>query len=204
MPADNVNRELLQEWWHTILGLDLAEFEKHAYALAGLDGTVSELGLPALPEIAFTIPPLTATSLKEPAFKNLDLSVIAFLRQCAIEKGNIPLLDAWVEMLLRYMEINLHWLKNRITNQFGYSPNHEPLLNLTALIMDYFELSHDLRYLNLALKLMDTPGLVPVPRLSREFKEKQFINNTTLISLRLILMRTAALKKLETGIVVQQ
>ena len=200
MSAKDVTFDVLQAWWNAIIGMDHMLLEDHASALEGLQGVAYELGLPALPDISLNVPPVLDLIHDKPAFKNLDLNAIKYLRHCIITKSDTATLEVWAEILLRFMEINLHRLSNRVGSQFGFSQKRESLLCLAAFTMDYYEYSRDLCHLNLAMKLMDIPGLISVTRISKELKGNRDVDEITFFAVRLILMRKTALKRLETGI----
>ncbi len=91
-----------------------------------------------------------------PTFKSTTDDHIIYLRQCIKNRDNIDQVVAWTEKLLRFCEIRLATLKTKVFEKCGTSRSAKLHgLMLGALFLDLYELTKDLRLLNIALKLAD-------------------------------------------------
>jgi|GEM_PF-5198059 len=90
------------------------------------------------------------------AFKNATIGRIAHIR-AKIELDEIdPNIENWCEKLLRYCEIRYNSLKKRAAQQKRTKEEIVKLYTqIISLFIEYYYKNGDLRYINIALKLMD-------------------------------------------------
>jgi hypothetical protein len=187
----------LNHWWSIIKGLDFPILEMNAAALWNLQGCELALGLQPLPGLRIPdLPPSMELFAGKPAFKNLNLPDILILRKCLHSNENTLELSLWAETLLRFLEINQASLLKRARSQFGSAQTaRQALLELTAFILDVYFENQDLRFLNLALKLIDLPGLLSVKSISKDLTDHNKLSSA-LYQVRILIMSEAALQQL--------
>jgi hypothetical protein len=190
-------QNLINLWWPIITGLNATELKNNASSLSHLHGCDKTLGLIPLPNLQFPDIPTSDILSQKPAFKHLDIPDILFMRKCLFAKEISPVLSIWAETLLRYLEINLATILKKARSQFCSARSGQmALLELTAFMLDlYFEWD-DLRYLNIALKLMDKPGILSINSISRNYSDQNRKLPQILIQVRLLILRQAALQEI--------
>jgi len=186
---------LISKWWSSIQSLEKNVLEENASSLCDLHNSEQILDLQPLPELQFPVIQSSDLFSRKPAFKHLMRPDILFLRKCILSKVNTSELTAWVEFLLRYLEINRPSIIKKARLQFGSTASGRmALLELTALMLDvYFEWG-DLRYLNLALKFMDMPGIFSLGSVSKKLITQNKKLPLILIRVRLMVLRQAAIE----------
>jgi hypothetical protein len=192
-----INKALLSQWWGLIKNMNTPTLGMNASALCQLHGCERTLGLQPLPDLQFPDLPSIGLFSRKPAFKNLDFPGILTLRKYLHTTENTRELSHWAETLLRYLEINLSSLLKRARSQYGSAQaGRQALLELTAFMLDvYFEWL-DLRFLNIALKLMDIPGILTVKSISKDLTDQDKKLPAALVQVRLLIMSEAALQGL--------
>jgi len=152
------------------------------------------LDLKPLPDLQFPVLGSIGLFSMKPSFKLLSIPEILFLRKSVLTNEKIPQLEAWVEFLLRYLEINRPSIIKRARLQFGSSQvGRMALLELTALFMDTYFRWGDLRYLNLVLKIMDMPRIYSMSSIGKKITGQNKNLPFLLIQIRLMILRQAAL-----------
>lgn len=190
------NASIIQ-WWNSLQSLSKKELEENASSLSNLHNIEQILELQPLPELLFPVIQSSDLFLRKPAFKSLQIPDILFLRKCILTREKTNEITTWAEYLLRYLEINRLSIIKKSRFQFGSKESGRlALLELTALMVDIYFLWDDLRYLNLALKLMDMPGIfllgaAPIKNIRRNKKL-----SLTLLQVRLMFLQQAAIEKI--------
>ena len=160
------------------------------------------LGLSPLAKFpALDIPDKTILT-KKPAFKNLDIQGIQYLR--VLVDSNYPKKEVveWAETIMRFLEINLTVLKVKCKNKFGsIHTGKTVMLELIAFLMDCHCAWNDLRFLNIVLKLMDLHWLYSFDGAIKFNPGHKDTLHTDYLQFRLLIMREAALKKLTNGFI---
>jgi len=192
-----MDHTLIRQWWNSIQSIEKNALEENASSLCYLHNCEQTLNLVPLPDLNFPVLRSNDLILRKPAFKHLGNPDILFLRKCILTNENTPELTAWAEFLLRYLEINRSSIikKNRL--QFGSTKaGRMALLELTAFMLDvYFEWD-DLRYLNLALKFMDMPGIFSLGSVSKKITSQNKKLPMILIQVRLLILKQAAIERI--------
>ena len=171
--------------------------EVNAAALCSLHGCEDHFGLQRLPELQFPNPPLTDLISKKPSFKNLDHGDILILRNWLHNSENTQQLNDWAEVLMRYLEINQSSLLKKALAQFqSVSIAHQSLLELSVFLLDFYFEGHDLRFLNIVLKMIDLLGIVSLKSITKDLREKGSKIPIALVQLRLLILSEAALQQL--------
>lgn len=187
---------LIPRWWTSILSMDIGILEDNASSLCHLHNSEQILGLQPLPSLQF--PEIRSSVLtRKPAFKNLELVDIRFLRNSLLTEDTTPELTAWLETLLRYLEINRQSLIKKARSKFGSKYlGQMATLELTALMMDAYFCWSDLRYLNVVLKLMDMHAIIASKTILREITGQIEKLPLVLLLVRLMILRQVALQVL--------
>jgi hypothetical protein len=194
----------LLNWWSLILKMDAPTLVTHATEINNLRGCEVYLGLKALPEIQPPIPFLTAIATKKTSFKNLERADIPVLRNWLNHAENTQLINDWAETILRYCEINQFSLLKKARGQF-HSGSHSAsnarltLLEMSAFLMDLYFENHDLRFLNIVLKLIELPGLFSRKTIARDLNGNFNQVSTSLLQIRLLIMSQTTLRQLKSG-----
>lgn len=187
----------IRKWWSSILGIEKNALEDNASSLCNLHFSEEILDLQPLPDLNFPVLKSNDLISKKPAFKFLASSDILFLRYCIISKENTPEITAWAEFLLRYLEINRLTIIKKARLQFGSTrAGRMALLELIALMLDVYFEWNDLRYLNVALKYMDMPGIFSLGSVSKKISSQDKKLPLILIQIRLMILRQAAMDRI--------
>lgn len=202
MPTPGLNlHKNLDRWWGTILELDQPTIFQNASALNHLYGCEIILGLKALPVIQAPVPANTKIKDKKPLFKNLEPADIQVLRSWLHLGEETSLINDWAETILRYSEINQSSLVKKARVQFQtVSDIRLPVLDMTAFLLDFYHERHDLRFLNVVLKLIELPGLINLHGIDRNLLRGAKKLSITLLQVRLYIMCEAALLQLRNEI----
>jgi hypothetical protein len=190
----------LSRLWREVSELDPDILEANRFSLCNLYDSETILGL--TPILKLQPMDISEDSIlsKKPAFKNLNLTGIQYLRSLVSKNIRIPEVTDWAEMIMRFLEINQMVLKKKCKNTFGsILAGKNSMLELTAFLLDYHFAWHDLRYLNIVLKLMDQSWFYSFERKSMIKKYPKKNLSINLLQIRLLIMREAALRKLSTG-----
>lgn len=193
-----IDQALINQWWSSIQSMEVSMLEENASSLCHMHNSERILGLQPLPGLQF--PDVRSTGLlsRKPAFKNLELQEILFLRKCLLTKQNSPELSNWAEALLRYLEINRSSIIKKADSQYGSEHSRRiVLLELTAFMLDAFFEWDDLRFLNLGLKLMDMPGIFSMNSISKKITGQNKKLPLLLVQVRLMILRQAAIEKIK-------
>lgn len=193
-----MSETILNDWWAAIQSLDSSIMDENASSLCSMNQVCQILDLPSLPDLNF--PEIHSSDLlsRKPAFKTLSTLDILFLRKCLIEKEKRSEIYIWGEYLLRYLEINRPTLFKKASLQFG-SPRSGriALLELTALMMDFYFETNDLRYLNIVLKMLDMPRIFSLGSFSQKQLNQLKQLHLILIQVRLMAFTRAAIHKIK-------
>lgn len=192
-----MDHALIRLWWNSIQSIEKNVLEDYASSLCNLHNSEQIFDLQPLPDLRFPVLRSSDIFSKKPAFKHLASPDILFLRKCILTQENTPELTPWAEFLLRFLEINRSSILKKARLQFGSTQSGRiALLEMTAFIMDvYFEWG-DLRYLNLALKIMDMPGIFSLGSVSKDITSPKKKLPLLLIQVRLMILRQAALDRI--------
>src|SRR3990172_2710684 len=203
MPGNRMSNNVpLSRLWNVIAKMDSDILDSHKFALGYLYGCDAILGLK--PHLNIRPIEIVENPMinKKPAFKNMDIAGIQYLRSLVFKQAKIDVVTDWAETIMRFLEINHAILKKKCTNTFdSILTGRITMLELTALLMDCHFAWHDLRYLNIVLKLMDQHWLYSFD--GREFflEGRKHPTQINLMQFRLLIMREAALKNISGGFV---
>ncbi len=193
-----MDHALIRQLWNSIQIIEFKTLEENASSLCHLHNCEQTLDLVPLPDLNFPVVRSSDLFSRKPAFKQLASPEILFLRKCILTNDNTPELTAWAEFLLRYLEINRSSIIKKARLQFG-SPQsgRMALLELTALMLDFYFVWEDLRFLNLALKFMDMPGIFSLGSVSKKITSQNKKLPLILIQVRLMILRIAAIDRIK-------
>ena len=194
------NINLITRLWQDIALLDTKILKANWLTLGNFYGSETILKLSPLPKFpALDIPDNTILT-KKPAFKNLNIQGIQYLRVLVESSSKNKEVIEWAETIMRFLEINLTVLKVKCKNKFGSIHSGKTvMLELTAFLMDCHYSWSDLRYLNIALKLMDLHWIYSFDGAIKFNPGHKDTSHTDYLQFRLLIMREAALKNLTTG-----
>ena len=194
------NINLITKLWQDIALMDTEIIKANWLNLGNFYGSETILGLSPLPKfLAPDIPDKTILT-KKPAFKNLDIRGIQYLRVLVDSNYQTQEVIEWAETIMRFLEINLTVLKVKCKNKFGSIHTGKTfMLELTAFMMDCHYAWNDLRFLNIVLKLMDLHWLYSFDGAVKLKPGQKDTLHTDYLQFRLLIMREAALKKLTNG-----
>jgi hypothetical protein len=192
-----MDHALIRQWWNSIQSIEKNVLEDNASSLCNLHNSEQILDIQPLTGLQFPVIRSNDLISRRPEFKRLASSDLLFLRKCILTEENTTELTSWAEFLLRYLEINRSSIIKKARLQFGSTQSGRiALLELTAFLLDiYFEWD-DLRYLNLALKIMDMPGIFSLGSVSKKLINQKKKLPLLLIQVRLMILRQAALDRI--------
>jgi methionyl-tRNA formyltransferase len=112
-----------------------------------------------------------------PSFKALTPEILHSLREHVYRADQPETVQNWAEKLMRYCEIFLPSLQERARKKCGNSMQSRYLvLQLAAFLLDVSVFTHDARFLNTVLKLLDLRWLVNGRNaLSTDFQARLFL-----------------------------
>lgn len=190
---------MLADWWRAILSMPASRLADYRAPLVGLEFVERRFGLDPLPQLGFDPDRLAGPLSADAKFKNLDDATTAILRFRLAAGDETDHVTEWAERLLRYCEIWRHDLKKRALRKWS-TPGDARLamLQVAAFMLDYYEETRDLRFLNVALKLCDMGWVVGIRRISNGIRQR---NEDRLVAglfgVRVLVMRDRALRRLE-------
>lgn len=188
-----MDHTLIRQWWTLIQSIEKKVLEENATSLCNLHNSEQILDLQPLPDLQFPVLRSGDLFSRKPAFKHLAIPEILFLRKGILTNEITPQLTAWAEFLLRYLEINRSSILKKARLQFGsIHAGRMALLELTAFILDVYFKWDDLRYLNLALKIMDMPRIFSLGSVSKKITGQNKKLPLLFIQVRLMILRQAA------------
>ena len=194
-----IHFSLFHEFWEKIIRIGKGIPETNLSILAYLYGC----------ESAFDLKPLFLTTkpgnpsgeifFKKPSFKDLLFSDLDDLRSSLrLGKKQIEI-SVWAEYLLRFVELNLSTMKKKVNQKF---PDNQTsrlfLLELCAFLLDIFYETHDLRFLNASLKMIDIPGLITIKSIRQDLGRQDNRQLISLYQIRVLMMSEAAILQLST------
>lgn len=125
--------------------------KKQSQLLYANEGLNKKIGLAYIPAININIPVDSLGSYTY--FKTIKLNEVLFLRK------NIANLDDkalfWVRKIYSFLEYRLSSITNRI--KINYNNKKDRIIfiqNIITLMLEYYDISKDVRYLSIALKLL--------------------------------------------------
>lgn len=196
MSAENTIKDL----WRSIGALTDAQLNDPRLPLEHLDAPLRYFGLDPLQSGRKRFIKESQVFTKDANFKDLRHEDLLDLRYLLYTRESSETAAFWAEKLLRFCEVRLNSLRQRSKEKCGNLYEGKILvLHLAAFLLDYAEFSHDLRYLNTVLKLLDQNWLFDARSIQTRLRGKPDQVAAALFEFRLLIVTESMLNRLERG-----
>ena len=152
------NDRILVDCWKVMLSLDGILLQDRRLPLINLEKYIYYFNLPILPAFLASTDVIVSQSFFDvtPGFNNLTEEILVWLRSNIYLNRNLNLVEDWAEKLMRFCEIKLKILKKCALNKWCSTLSAQAnILQLAALFLDYSVFAKDLRFVNIALKIVE-------------------------------------------------
>lgn len=189
----------LHRWWQGLLHLQPDQLNDPRGPLVNLDEEITYFSLSRLPELRISIDHPGDISTFPPSFKHFNQDIVLNLRFSLLQSKQLELSELWANKLMRYCEIYLPSLRQRAMEKWHDSVTTRLyMLQLSAFLLDYYRLSHDLRFLNTVVKLMDFTWILSTRQIDSSLRKSGDTLTCGLFAIRLILVSEFSLRMLNT------
>jgi len=196
-----IGRDQLEAWWRLIQEKAPELVMDRRAPLAHTAQAAAYFNLPELPATEPVQVQQVSLDGLTPSFKDLTSEILFGLRERLYRAGELETVRSWAEKLMRYCEIYLPGLEQRVLKKCGGSLDARLLvLQLAVFLLDASLVYQDLRYLNTVLKLLDQRWLVNPGQVLGELTRRAAGGTTTValaaaFQVRLFLVSEYALEQ---------
>jgi hypothetical protein len=191
---------LIKDCWSAIRDKSEVLSTANYHPLYFIDNYLSYFGLPLMPQVNIDTAPSTELLGVSPCFGNIDDNMIFSLRYHLYNEAKLENVGAWAEKLMRFCEVRYHSLKKRAKNKCVTNAAAKlHVLHLVCFFLDYSVAVSDLRFFNIALKLMDLKWVLNRRTILNMLIKQKGEIDAALFQFRIILIKEYMINQLQEG-----
>lgn len=190
-------KKLVRQWGERVLTLRIQDLEDDRGPLIHLEECYPLFDLQPLPVLRFEVKSGAQVIPVEPSFKHVTPQALVYLRKELYETENTERVSLWAERLMRFCEVRYGDLYQR-ARQKGLNKTEAQLLflQIAAFLLDFYQASGDLRFLNTVLKLNDLGWILQPRRIAQQLGQTGVSVLIALFQVRLIIVSEYAMQRL--------
>lgn len=200
MTSFNIEAPEFRVLWDTLVTTGIGLLDDKRGPLVGLSEAATHLGLSPLPRLKFGGELDVSDGLPIGALSELDETGLILLRKYLYYSKPDDRLSDWAEKLLLYCEIHRLRLRKKLVARFGDKVRSELfLLQMVALLIDFYNSYKDVRFLNSGLKVYYSHWRRAFRGLSLNSQKYPLNFVCTLFHVRFLLLSERALQQLSVS-----